>query len=74
MTPEEAKALKSFRHYCTCGGFAWQMNKRQQSDPHMRWCPQDLEYRLWYQAMHPPRSAPDTRNIEIPTGFHHVHS
>lgn len=60
MTLEEATALKSFKHYCTCGGFASSMNGRDPADPHMHWCPQDQEYRAWYRALHPPSPATDT--------------
>lgn len=52
MTHEEAKNLKTFRHYCNCGGFAWQMNGRPESQPHMPWCPQFHEYAEWYSALH----------------------
>jgi hypothetical protein len=52
MTREQAQALKSFKHYCNCGGFAWQMNGRSQEQPHMDWCPQYDEYAEWWAAMH----------------------
>lgn len=52
MTKEEAEKLRSFDHYCTCGGFAHSMNGRPESDPHMSWCPQKLQYDEWYKAMH----------------------
>lgn len=32
---EEAKNLKTFKHICTCGGFAWRMNGRNPARPHM---------------------------------------
>lgn len=51
MTKEEALALKSFKHYCNCGGYAWQMNGRQEERPHMDWCPQYAEYEEWRQAL-----------------------
>lgn len=51
MTKEEAENLKSFDHYCTCGGFAHSMNGRPKSDPHMNWCPQKPQYDDWYKAL-----------------------
>jgi len=51
MTYEEAVNLKSFKHYCTCGGFAHQMNGRDPNNPHMSWCPQDEEYREYRAAL-----------------------
>ncbi len=39
----------SFKNYCTCGGHAWQMNGRPQSQPHMDWCPQREEYAEWWE-------------------------
>jgi hypothetical protein len=53
MTPEEAAKLTSFEHFCTCGGHAWRMNNRPESNPHMRWCPQKPQYDEWWKAMHP---------------------
>lgn len=50
MTHEEAIALNSFKNYCTCGGFATGMNKRDPSNPHMPWCPQIKEWKEWYKA------------------------
>lgn len=50
MTKEEADNLKTFKQYCTCGGYAWQMNGRPESQPHMDWCPQEKEYAEWYKA------------------------
>ena len=52
MTKEEAQQLKTFKNYCTCGGYAWQMNGRPEAQPHMAWCPQSEEYAEWYQALH----------------------
>ena len=46
---------KSFEHYCTCGGYAWTMNGRKESDPHMSWCPQKEEYDKWYRDTHPTK-------------------
>jgi hypothetical protein len=39
---------ETFEHYCTCGGFAWQMNGRPEAQPHMTWCPQYDEYAEWF--------------------------
>jgi hypothetical protein len=52
VTLEEALALRSFDHYCTCGGFAaGTMNDRDPANPHMRWCPQKPQYDEWYAAI-----------------------
>lgn len=51
MTYEEALNLKSFKHRCNCGGFAWGMNGREAREPHMQWCPQAIEYKEWYNAI-----------------------
>ena len=51
MTYEEAKNLKSFTHYCTCGGYAHTMNGRDLKQPHMSWCPQFHEYAEWVAAL-----------------------
>lgn len=55
MTKTEAENLKTFKHYCTCGGFAHQMNGRNPATRHMDWCPQKEEYDEWYKAMHDER-------------------
>lgn len=52
MTYEEAKNLKFFKEYCSCGGFAHSMNGRNPARPHMSWCPQMEEYNEWYDALH----------------------
>jgi hypothetical protein len=52
MTKKEAEGLKSFKNFCTCGGYAWSMNGRPEQQPHMEWCPQFYEYAEWYKAMH----------------------
>jgi hypothetical protein len=52
MTKDEAIGLKSFTHYCTCGGYAWRTNGRPEAQPHMTWCPQYNEYSEWYDAIH----------------------
>lgn len=52
MTKEEAQALKSFKHRCTCGGYAFHMNGRDPRQPYMSWCPQREEYAEWYKAMY----------------------
>lgn len=51
MTHEEALMLKSFKHYCMCGGYAWDMNGRDPEQPHMSWCPQREEYGEWREAL-----------------------
>ncbi len=51
MTKEEALKLKTFKEYCTCGGYAWKMNGRPESHPHMDYCPQRDEYEEWYNAI-----------------------
>ena len=56
MTEPEAKALKSFKNLCNCGGFAHSMNGRQESQPHMAWCSQAAEYADWWNALHPARA------------------
>ena len=52
MTKDEALNLKTFDHYCTCGGFAHSMNGRDARNPHMDWCPQAKQYSEWYEALH----------------------
>ena len=42
--------MGTFENYCTCGGFAWFMNGRPESQPHTHWCPQYEEYALWWAA------------------------
>lgn len=56
MTRAEALALKQFKHLCNCGGYAYSMNGRDRANPHMSWCPQDAEYREWYEAMYSLKS------------------
>jgi hypothetical protein len=56
MTREEAKNLRTFAHYCTCGGYAWSMNGRPESQPHMAWCPQREEYAAWWNALNRPEN------------------
>lgn len=48
-----------FQHGCICGGYAWRMNGRDPSDPHMDWCPQREEYLAWWKQTHSQESAPD---------------
>jgi len=58
MTHDEAKALRRFDHYCTCGGHAAGMNGRDPEDPHMTWCPQRPQWMEWRRAIKkPPRRA-----------------
>lgn len=52
MTHQEALDLKTFQHYCNCGGFAWTMNGRPQEQPHMSWCAQFDEYAEYWEALH----------------------
>jgi len=52
MTRDEALNLKTFKHYCTCGGFAWTMNGRDPEHCHKAWCPQFDEYKEWWDALH----------------------
>lgn len=54
MTREEAVSLKRFDHYCTCGGFAYSLNGRNEAYPHMDWCPQAPQYAEWWRALHEP--------------------
>ena len=51
MTTQEALALRSFDHYCNCGGFAWRRNGRDPKSPHMAWCPQKPQYDEWVAAL-----------------------
>lgn len=55
MTRDAALNLRSFKHYCTCGGYAWQLNGRDQESPHTHWCPQYEEYRAWRLALRQPK-------------------
>lgn len=58
MSKAQAHALTTFKHYCTCGGYAWTMNGRPEHQPHMGWCPQHDEYGEWYRAKHSKDTAP----------------
>jgi len=51
MTTEQPKKHKSFEHYCTCGGYAYEMNGRNPEQPHMIWCPQRDEWIAWKQSL-----------------------
>lgn len=42
---------KFFKNHCNCGGYAWTMNGRPESQPHMAWCPQLEEYAEWYATI-----------------------
>lgn len=44
----EAQALKSFKHYCNCGGYARYHNGR---NAHMYWCAQFKEFITWWDAL-----------------------
>jgi len=50
VTTEEADALVVFDNGCTCGGYAWRMNGRPESQPHQDWCPQHKQYGEWFRA------------------------
>jgi len=52
MTKNDAEKLTTFKHYCTCGGYAHSMNGRNPRRPHKHWCPQRKEYSEWYDALH----------------------
>lgn len=65
MTQDEAKNLNSFKHYCTCGGYAWQMNGRPENQPHMHWCQQAAEYAEWWQALHQQDDTRRTHGIGV---------
>ena len=54
MTREEALNLVAFKNYCTCGGYAWRMNGRPESQPHMTYCEQYDEYGEWFRAKSEP--------------------
>lgn len=60
MTHEEAKNLKSFENYCTCGGYAHSMNGRDPANPHMTWCAQKQEYDEWYKALYSKQKDSDS--------------
>lgn len=51
MTYEEANNLKTFKNYCTCGGYAASMNGRDKRHPHMDYCPQRPEFEQWQAAL-----------------------
>jgi len=40
--------IKTFKYSCSCGGYAWQFNRRPESQPHLEWCPQFDEYARWF--------------------------
>lgn len=50
VAAQDWSKLRAFDQYCTCGGSAWRMNGRPQSDPHMSWCPQKPQYDQWFAA------------------------
>lgn len=51
MTYEEAKKLKSFKEYCTCGGFSGMTERSKSRHPHLEWCPQREEWEEWKSAI-----------------------
>jgi len=71
MTNAEAVALRTFKNYCTCGGFAWTVNGRSHSSPHLRYCQQKKEYREWYDAMYPTQL--DAATIDQPQPLEIAH-
>lgn len=40
--------VTSYKEYCTCGGYAWSMNRRNPDHPHMQWCAQYEEHEKLY--------------------------
>ena len=54
MTIDEALSLKSYSHYCTCGGFA-----RKGKHPHQNWCAQFAEYEEWIEALDKANMTPE---------------
>ncbi len=54
MTDEQALSLKSFSHYCNCGGYA-----RSDRHPHLAYCPQLDEYEEWMEAIERMNMTPD---------------
>ena len=61
MTYEEAKNLTSFKHYCSCGGFAGEMNKHARENPnhpHLSWCAQYAEWEEWNTALKSKQELP----------------
>lgn len=51
MTYEEAKDLKSFKNYCTCGGYAGLSERAKSRHPHLDYCPQRDEWEAWKAAI-----------------------
>lgn len=51
--------IKTFKNYCTCGGYAWPMNGRPEAQPHMDWCQQREEYAAWYAQQKRPAAVPN---------------
>ena len=51
MTYDEAKNLKTFKHYCTCGGYAGLSDRAKSRHPHMSYCAQADEWEEWKTAM-----------------------
>lgn len=42
--------LTTFDAYCSCGGYAYELNGRNPRDPHTDWCPQREQYAEWVAA------------------------
>jgi len=60
----------TFKHHCTCGGYAYDMNGRNPDAPHMAWCPQLEEYAQWVRAGRPDHWPPDPTVSECPYCSH----
>lgn len=57
---EPANKPETFQNYCTCGGYAWQMNGRPEAQPHTTWCPQREEYARWFARQMAKRRSAET--------------
>lgn len=60
-------AAETFVNHCNCGGYAWEMNGRPESQPHMGWCPQRDEYAAWYAK----QKVAAAGSLESPSGVSH---
>jgi hypothetical protein len=56
MTREDAINLKSFKNYCTCGGYAGMSERAKSRHPHMNWCKQYAEWEEWKAAIEKEQS------------------
>ena len=48
MTNDEALNLRTFNHYCNCGGGSKPLSDKH---PHQQWCAQYTEYEEWIEAL-----------------------